>query len=777
MDQPQLDKRFLGHIAGIDVYAVDFNQVKLHTEWDESMDVTEGANPCRFGFVPKNQIWVDSNLSPRNWGPIVLHEVVEFSLMASGLSYTCAHPVANMYEAEFRRELGLGEPGGKPVNVPSNFQTALIEAWQELLADKPISIAAELPKAWTHENPPIDLQDELKEAKHRHDFLSELESSWNVSGYSLESDINKTVKDWEPPTEAEASAGNYKKPRINLHGIEIAIENPKGTKRRPEWPKLAHHYGYASRVAGSPAPEARDGDKVDIFVGPNPDSQIVFVVDQEHPSGRYDEPKVLLGFTNEDDAKKGYLDSYQDGWHCGPITALTVEQFKEWLSSGDTTKRIADQVSKYSATTSQFERRDAHGHFTKEGVLLPHSTMAIDLKAIIAEPDRAKDVLGEWQQADFKVNVLVDDEDTDPAKDFLKQRGIPFDDVKFQQPGTPIEAHVYLDGNLKPPEPVHLNEGQVAKNTLDSLIAETEAEVEKYSEVKPQKLIGGAADNVPLDTLPQPELKKGIEHEGEHTDDPDIAAEIASDHIVEDPKYYDKLEKLESGTVDKNSMHDSIHNVLSEQHAKRPMVDVQLDSLYQAAKTKHPELTVADFHKTLSDLSKQGRIRLSEFTGAPFEMSEGLKATAMPKTGSYSSPIAYARPVKHSMAEAMVAEMYAQGLWSESDVERYYAKGTRWTRYHDYLHPRQDGSHLFAKRSPELHQEILETRPATEREKLLYEKYMKKCIEEQVQTPLLLADYVVGTRLGEIDLDGNCLESVQDGAGSSESDSNKQSAL
>ncbi len=39
------------------------------------------------------------------------------------------------------------------------------------------------------------------------------------------------------------------------------------------------------------------------------------------------------------------------------------------------------------------------------------------------------------------------------------------------------------------------------------------------------------------------QIKKGIEVEMEHTDDPKMALKIAMDHIKEDPKYYDKLTK------------------------------------------------------------------------------------------------------------------------------------------------------------------------------------------------------------------------------------------
>ena len=165
-------------------------------------------------------------------------------------------------------------------------------------------------------------------------------------------EIDDAVAGWKEPSKAQIEAENYRKPRIRIHGLEIAIENPKGTRRKPEWPELSAHYGYVSRVAGQSAPEARDEDKVDVFVGPTPRSEIVFVIDQEHPSGRYDEPKAMLAFTNEADAKRAYLASYSPGHHCGTITAMTVPQFKSWLEHGDTKRRVAEQVSRYTAESS-----------------------------------------------------------------------------------------------------------------------------------------------------------------------------------------------------------------------------------------------------------------------------------------------------------------------------------------------------------------------------------------------------------------------------------------
>ena len=43
----------------------------------------------------------------------------------------------------------------------------------------------------------------------------------------------------------------------------------------------------------------------------------------------------------------------------------------------------------------------------------------------------------------------------------------------------------------------------------------------------------------------RPQLKKGIKHELEHTDNITDARRIALDHLVEFPDYYDRLDKIE----------------------------------------------------------------------------------------------------------------------------------------------------------------------------------------------------------------------------------------
>jgi hypothetical protein len=56
----------------------------------------------------------------------------------------------------------------------------------------------------------------------------------------------------------------------------------------------------------------------------------------------------MIGWATEAAAKKAYLANYTPDWKCGPITAMTVPQFKAWLERGDQTWPVARQVSKYA---------------------------------------------------------------------------------------------------------------------------------------------------------------------------------------------------------------------------------------------------------------------------------------------------------------------------------------------------------------------------------------------------------------------------------------------
>lgn len=190
-------------------------------------------------------------------------------------------------------------------------------------------------------------------------------------------------------TDEQRKSGRYAKGHVTVQGLDIAIENPKGSFREGTDPdghrwctQLAWDYGYIAR-AGGKAPKGADGDAVDVFLGPHPEAELVFVVDQVDEGGEFDEHKVMVGFLTKADAVDGYLANYEAGWECGPITAMTMPQFKAWLKSGDrrparkwaSARRMAESAARIGATVLESEwdeeehPRDREGQFAHKGTV------------------------------------------------------------------------------------------------------------------------------------------------------------------------------------------------------------------------------------------------------------------------------------------------------------------------------------------------------------------------------------------------------------------------
>jgi putative uncharacterized protein (fragment) len=155
-----------------------------------------------------------------------------------------------------------------------------------------------------------------------------------VNGTALQVQ-NEATRVETNPTEAQKEAGNYKKGHIKVDGMNITIEQPKGSIRRgkdasgKEWESEMHNtYGY---IRGT---EGVDGDHIDIFLSDNPNEGNVFVVDQVNKDGSFDEHKVMYGFSDKESARQAYLSNYEDGWQgLGNITEVSKEEFKKWIGS------------------------------------------------------------------------------------------------------------------------------------------------------------------------------------------------------------------------------------------------------------------------------------------------------------------------------------------------------------------------------------------------------------------------------------------------------------
>lgn len=124
-------------------------------------------------------------------------------------------------------------------------------------------------------------------------------------------------------TEAQRKARNGKVQRVTFGPLSLCVEIPAGWRKGASF--LTAHYGY---IAGTKAP---DGAAIDMFLSPQASvTADVFVIDHMK-GGKFDEPKVFLGFTSKVDAEETYRNVYAQR---APATKMTMTQFQQWMKEG-----------------------------------------------------------------------------------------------------------------------------------------------------------------------------------------------------------------------------------------------------------------------------------------------------------------------------------------------------------------------------------------------------------------------------------------------------------
>lgn len=140
-----------------------------------------------------------------------------------------------------------------------------------------------------------------------------------------------TFRHSHEPTSAQLEAGNYPKRKVRFQGLVVSIENEAGSVRRGTDPdgqpwetRMIYPYGEILGTLGT------DGDRVDVFLGPNPEAEFAYVIDQKIPPGftEVDEQKVMLGFDSLGEACAAYLQHYNDSRFLGPVKVMPMADFK-----------------------------------------------------------------------------------------------------------------------------------------------------------------------------------------------------------------------------------------------------------------------------------------------------------------------------------------------------------------------------------------------------------------------------------------------------------------
>ena len=154
------------------------------------------------------------------------------------------------------------------------------------------------------------------------------------------------------PSDEQIENDSYKKPRAKWNGLSLALENPKGSERVGKdkkgnviWKNLMYcDYGEIVRTVGA------DKDAIDFFMGEDPESDFVYIVDQKKINKKtFDEHKVILGTQNENEAKGLYLKNYTKDWlkmQGGELigVGMNVDHLKVWLKKHPKTKKASEVI-------------------------------------------------------------------------------------------------------------------------------------------------------------------------------------------------------------------------------------------------------------------------------------------------------------------------------------------------------------------------------------------------------------------------------------------------
>lgn len=291
------------------------------------------------------------------------------------------------------------EPEERQVIVNNNIQAAE-QAYNDILSAKPVpgmDIAA-------FRQEKAEWQANVEQARANLDFWNSVNALLNAPAVEEAVAISEETQPQPPvsataeaiaqaeaetntePTEAQKEAGNYKKGHVVVDGMNITIEQPKGSVRRgtdangKAWETVMNNtYGY---IRGT---QSVDGDHIDIFLSDNPETGNVYVVDQVNNNGSFDEHKVMYGFNSVEEARAAYLSNYEEGWQgLGNITEVSKEDFKKWLdSSTRKTKPFAEYASTPAPAVLDNDTEGAPQDVTEEAAPADTGVSQVDVSGLM----------------------------------------------------------------------------------------------------------------------------------------------------------------------------------------------------------------------------------------------------------------------------------------------------------------------------------------------------------------------------------------------------------
>lgn len=285
------------------------------------------------------------------------------------------------------------------INIQTNNEQSLLDSPQDLIDTKQITaqqlsqvdsdIATVEQQLQAEKSVPkkMQMRKQLESLQTQRTEIKNIDQQTKIENAAHEA-ASSNLNDRPEPTQAQIEAGNYKKGHIKVHGLDIAVENPRGSERRgtdPDGKEWAHemsdHYGYIKRTTGA------DNEQIDTYVGRNPESDQVFIVNQiDQKTDGFDEHKVMMGFNSQEEALQAYSSNFDKGWKVGPVRAMNKDEFKTWLKDGDTKKPAGDLKNNDDGTlTNKGINTAAQGKTEK--VYTPGTNREIEVRHKVVEAD------------------------------------------------------------------------------------------------------------------------------------------------------------------------------------------------------------------------------------------------------------------------------------------------------------------------------------------------------------------------------------------------------
>lgn len=150
------------------------------------------------------------------------------------------------------------------------------------------------------------------------------------------------------------------------------------------------------------------------------------------------------------------------------------------------------------------------------------------------------------------------------------------------------------------------------------------------------KIPGGLADKRKPEDFDQEALKEGIKVEMEHTNDQNIAREIAMDHLTEDPEYYKKLKTIEKSKLRKSpygpagmGLYNQADNARRKMSRTTEVAQIGPNSAVQATKVSAKQ-SAADLARKDAARSKKNPVKVWSQAEINKLMRSGFKLPKAP---------------------------------------------------------------------------------------------------------------------------------------------------